>query len=179
MAISIITAAGLRELFREGGTVELVDVRTPVEFREAHIEFADNVPLDELKPARFAAVRGESTAEPLYVICQSGGRGEQACEKFTKAGFTNVVNVEGGMQAWIQAGLPVVVRSRNNVISLERQIRIAAGSLVLLGATLGWFLHPGFVGISAFVGAGLIFAGITNTCGLGLLLARMPWNRCD
>jgi hypothetical protein len=72
----------------------------------------------------------------------------------------------------------VVVQGKN-VISLERQIRITAGSLVLLGALLGWFLHPACVSLSAFVGAGLIFAGITNTCGMGLLLARMPWNQCD
>jgi rhodanese-related sulfurtransferase len=176
MAISVITAAGLQQLFREGGAIELIDVRSPAEFRGGHIQCARNVPLDQLDPASLAAVRCGSASDLLYFVCQSGGRGEKACEKFIRAGFTNVVNIEGGMKACMEAGLPVVAQSRK-VISLERQIRIAAGSLVLLGVLLGWFLHPGFVGISAFVGAGLIFAGITDFCGLGLLLARMPWNR--
>ena len=120
--------------------------------------------------------RDGSAQEPLYVICRSGGRGRQACEKFLQAGFSNVVNVEGGTTACVEAGLPVV-RGRK-AISLERQVRIAAGSLVLLGAVLGWFVHPAFVGLSAFVGAGLMFAGITDTCGMGMILARMPWNQC-
>ena len=85
------------------------------------------------------------------------------------------VIIAGGTKAWIDAGLPVT-RSEVQVISLERQVRIAAGSLVLVGAVLGWLVHPGFFGLSAFVGAGLVFAGITDFCGMGLLLARLPWN---
>jgi hypothetical protein len=88
-----------------------------------------------------------------------------------------VVNVEGGTQACESSGVPVVRGKK--AISLERQVRIAAGSLVLTGVTLGWLVHPGFFGLSAFVGAGLVFAGITDTCGMGMLLARMPWNQCD
>jgi hypothetical protein len=82
--------------------------------------------------------------------------------------------VEGGTLACVEAGVPVV-RGRK-AISLERQVRIAAGSLVLLGAGLS-FVHPAFVGIAAFVGAGLVFAGVTDTCGMGMLIARMPWNQ--
>ncbi len=85
-----------------------------------------------------------------------------------------MVNVEGGTLAWDQAGYPVI-RGRK-VMSLERQVRIAAGSLVLTGIGLS-FLHPWLLGISAFVGAGLVFAGITDTCGMGMILARMPWNQ--
>ncbi len=110
-------------------------------------------------------------------ICRSGSRGRQACEKFRAAGFANVVNVEGGTLAWEQAGLPVVRGKK--AISLERQVRIAAGSLVVLGTALGAFVHPAFLGLSAFVGAGLVFAGITDTCGMGMMLARMPWNRVE
>ena len=88
--------------------------------------------------------------------------------------FSNVVNVEGGTLAWEKAGLPVVPGKK--AISLERQVRIAAGLLVLLGTAFGWFVHPAFLGLSAFVGAGLVFAGVTDTCGMGMLLARMPWN---
>ncbi len=86
-----------------------------------------------------------------------------------------MVNVEGGTQAWDQAGLPVV--RGQQAMSLERQVRIAAGSLVVLGSALGAFVSPYWIGLAAFVGAGLVFAGITDTCGMGMLLARMPWNK--
>jgi rhodanese-related sulfurtransferase len=173
MSITTITPQKLSELIHSGAAVELIDVRTPVEYREVHVSCARNVPLDQLNAAQFAA--GRSGAEPLYVICRSGSRGKQACEKFLAAGYTNVVNVEGGTQAWDQAGL-AVVRGKK-AISLERQVRIAAGLLVVTGSVLGYFVSPYWIGLSAFVGAGLTFAGITDTCGMGLLLARMPWNQ--
>lgn len=173
MSITTITPLKLSELIHSGAAVELIDVRTPVEYREVHVSSARNVPLDQLNASQFAA--GRSSAEPLYVICRSGSRGKQACEKFLAAGYANVVNVEGGTQAWDQAGLPVVRGKK--AISLERQVRIAAGLLVVTGSVLGYFVSPYWIGLSAFVGAGLTFAGITDTCGMGLLLARMPWNQ--
>jgi rhodanese-related sulfurtransferase len=173
MSISTITPQGLADLIQAGGAVELIDVRTPVEYREVHVSGARNVPLDQLTAAWFAV--GRSVTAPVYVICRSGSRGEQACRKFVAAGYANVVNVAGGTQAWDEAGLPVV-RGRK-AVSLERQVRIAAGLLVLTGAVLGSFVSPYWIGLSAFVGAGLVFAGITDTCGMGMLLARMPWNR--
>ena len=166
----------LAELCKDGKKIDLIDVRTPVEYREVHVEIARNVPLDQLDVGATMQARNDSANEPLYVICRSGGRGQQACEKFLKAGFSNVVNVEGGTMACVEAGLPVVRGKK--AISLERQVRIAAGSLVLLGAALS-FLHPAFIGLSAFVGAGLAFAGVTDTCGMGMILARMPWNQCS
>lgn len=174
MSVSTISAKELFERMRAGESVELIDVRTPVEFREVHAEPAKNVPLDRLNAAQLAAGRNGSSA-PLYVICRSGTRGKQACEQFHAAGYDNVVNVEGGTQAWDQAGLPVVRGKK--AVSLERQVRIAAGSLVLIGAVLGYFVNPYFIGLSAFVGAGLIFAGVTDTCGMGMMLAKMPWNQ--
>lgn len=173
MSITTISPQKLSELIHSGTSVELIDVRTPVEYREVHVSSARNVPLDQLNASQFAA--GRSGAEPLYVICRSGGRGKQACEKLLAAGYTNVVNIEGGTQAWDQAGLPVV-RGRK-AISLERQVRIAAGLLVLTGSILGIFVSPYWIALPAFVGAGLVFAGITDTCGMGMLLARMPWNQ--
>ncbi|MCA9071804.1 MAG: rhodanese-like domain-containing protein [Planctomycetaceae bacterium] len=163
-----------RRLKEGNGT--LIDVRTPVEFREVHAEPAKNVPLDRLDPRATMEKHGNSE-EPLYIICRSGNRSSKACEAFRSAGYSNVINVEGGTQAWEQAGLPV--KRGKKTISLERQVRIAAGSLVLTGAVLGYFVHEYWIGLSAFVGAGLIFAGITDTCGMGLLLARMPWNQCE
>ena len=175
MTVTVIQPHQLAELRKQGKTIELIDVRTPVEFREVHVDFARNVPLDQLDVTALMHARNGSASEPLYVVCRSGSRGQQACELFLKAGFTNVINVEGGTQACIEAGLPVVRGKK--AISLERQVRIAAGGLVLLGAGLS-FLHPAFMGLAIFVGAGLIFAGITDTCGMGMILARMPWNQC-
>jgi rhodanese-related sulfurtransferase len=175
MTITVIKPQELAGLCKEGKKVELIDVRTPVEFREVHVEIARNVPLDQLDAAALMQGRNGSASEPLYIICRSGGRGQQACEKFLKAGFANVVNVEGGTMACVEAGLPVIRGKK--AISLERQVRIAAGLLVLLGAALS-FVHFAFIGLSAFVGAGLVFAGITDTCGMGMILARMPWNQC-
>jgi rhodanese-related sulfurtransferase len=175
MSVSTITPQQLAELCKSKGKLDVIDVRTPVEFREVHVEVARNAPLDKLDPATVMRSRNGSKDEPLYLICRSGSRGRQACEKFLAAGFTNVVNVEGGTLACIESGLPVV--RGKQVISLERQVRIAAGLLVLLGVLLGWLVHPALIALSAFVGGGLVFAGVTDTCGMGLLLARMPWNR--
>ena len=177
MNTNTISPQQLQELQQTGTAIELIDVRTPVEYREVHVEFARNVPLDQLDPAAVMQDRNGAGDQPLYVVCRSGARGEKACEQFLGAGFANVINVDGGTMACEQAGLPLVRGKKT--ISLERQVRIAAGSLVFLGAILGWLIHPAFLGLSAFVGAGLVFAGITDTCGMGMMLAKMPWNRCN
>ncbi|QDU58739.1 rhodanese-like domain-containing protein [Aeoliella mucimassa] len=153
------------------GNVTLIDVRTPVEFREIHVRGAMNVPLDRLSADN---VPQRSEDEPLYVVCQKGGRSAQACQKLDAAGVQNIVNVEGGTMGCHAAGMPVVKGKK--AISLERQVRIAAGLLVLTGVGLS-FVHPAWIALSGFVGAGLVFAGVTDTCGMGMLLARMPWNQ--
>jgi hypothetical protein len=99
-------------------------------------------------------------------------------KKLCGAGLENCVLVEGGIEAWDEAGLPVV-RGERKVMGLERQVRIAAGALVVTGVLLGWLVHPGFLGLAGFVGAGLVFAGITDTCGMGMMIAKMPWNKRD
>lgn len=172
--VATITPQKLAELSRQGQAIDLIDVRTPVEFREVHVPFACNVPLDRLDAAQVSASRKSAADQPLYLICKAGGRGNMACEKLQAAGL-NVVNVEGGTQAWDAAGLPVTRGKK--AMSLERQVRIAAGSLVLIGVILSLTVHPYLIGLSAFVGAGLVFAGITDTCGMGMILARMPWNQ--
>ena len=176
MSVTTISPQQLAELCKSGKCVELIDVRTPVEFREVHVDIAKNVPLDQLNPAQLMQSRNGTSSEPLYLICRSGSRGQQAWDKFVKAGFTNIVNVEGGTLACVDAGLPVVRGKK--AISLERQVRIAAGLMVLTGVTLGMAFHEWFHGLAGFVGVGLVFAGITDTCGMGLILAQMPWNKC-
>lgn len=160
---------------RAGPNVDLIDVRTPVEYHELHATSARNVPLDALDVQAVMKARNGTADEPLYVICRTDGRGAKACQKFIDAGFTNVVNVEGGTDAWAAAGLPVIRGQK--AISLERQVRILAGLIVLISALLAIFVHPYFAGVSAFIGAGLMFAGITDSCGMGMMLAKMPWNQ--
>ena len=175
MSVSTMSPADFSQLLQAGRRIEVIDVRTPAEFREVHLQVATNVPLDRLDPRSVMASRDGSNTTPLYVVCKGGSRGKQACEKFLAAGFTNVVNIEGGTEACIAAGLPVVRGKK--AISLERQVRIAAGLLVLIGAGLGAFVDPRWIALSAFVGAGLVFAGVTDTCGMAMLLGRMPWNQ--
>jgi rhodanese-related sulfurtransferase len=172
MTVSI-TPQQLADVQQRGQPVDLIDVRTPAEFLEMHVPFARNVPLDQLDPRQIAK---EHAGDRYYLICRSGSRGKQACEKLAAAAL-EVVNVEGGTLAWEAAGLPLVRGPAT--ISLERQVRIAAGVLVLSGALLGYFVHPYWIALVAFVGAGLVFSGITNTCGMGMLLARMPWNQAQ
>ena len=159
----------LQELISQEPNLTLLDVRTPVEYAEVHVAQARNEPLDQLQPAKFPRT------QPIYLICRTGARAQKAAEKFAAAGFAHTVLVDGGTQAWTEAGLPVK-RGTVKVISLERQVRIAAGALVLTGVLLGWFVNRAFYGLSCFVGAGLVFAGITDYCGMGLLLAKAPWN---
>ncbi len=170
-----VSPAHLQQLLESHAGVSLIDVRTPVEFAEVHVPQARNEPLDQFDPGTLLASGQLPREQPVYLLCRSGGRASKAAEKFVKAGLDNAVVVEGGTLAWIDAGLPVD-RGTTKVISLERQVRIVAGSLVFIGVLLAIFIHPYFIGLSAFVGAGLVFAGITDWCGMGLLLAKLPWN---
>ncbi|MCW1923117.1 rhodanese-like domain-containing protein [Luteolibacter arcticus] len=174
--MSHISPAQLKSLLDQDASIAVIDVRTPLEFDEVHVPEARSIPLDALAPKR-RIENGELPAkEPIYILCHSGARAQKAADQFQAAGYENTVVVEGGTQAWINANLPVI-RGEAKVISLERQVRIAAGALVFTGVALGWFVHPGFFGLSAFVGAGLVFAGITDWCGMGLLIAKAPWNQ--
>jgi rhodanese-related sulfurtransferase len=160
------------------GNVELIDVRTPMECREVRAVMARNIPLDKLDPHAVMKDRNGATDQTVYVICKGGTRGGKAQQKFVEAGFTNVINVEGGTEAWVAAGLPVVRGKK--AMSLERQVRIAAGFIVFSGAVAAIATNNVyFAGVPAFVGAGLMFAGITDSCMMGMLIAKMPWNRCQ
>jgi rhodanese-related sulfurtransferase len=176
--VATISPTQLADLRRRGESVTLIDVRTPAEYGEVHVEGARNVPLDRLDPQDVAAAHGGRG--PLYFICRSGGRSAKACEKLLAAGIADVVSIEGGTSACETAGLPVIRGKK--AMSLERQVRIAAGTLVAIGAALGAFgpdetWRSIGLGLAGFVGAGLVFAGITDTCGMAMLIARMPWNQ--
>jgi rhodanese-related sulfurtransferase len=176
MSVSAITTSELQQLFAKEPGTKLLDVRTSGEFESVHVPSAVNFPLDGLDPPAIQKSLGVGADQTLYVICKMGGRSHKACEKFIAAGFSNVVNVKGGTDAWVSNGFPAEHGERS-VMSLDRQVRIAAGSLVLIGALLAIFIHPAWAWLSAFIGAGLVFSGVTDTCGMGTVIAKMPWNQ--
>ena len=166
-----ISPKALDELRASGQEIDLIDVSTPAEFREVHVDVARNVPINSPELQRIVASR-KNLNKPLHVMCHAGVRGRQVCSQFAAA---NLVNVEGGTRAWVKSGLPVV-RSEHG-ISLERQVQIAAGTLICLGSILGLWVHPYFATIPALAGAALVLKGITGTCAMGVALARIPWRR--
>ena len=163
-----------------GEVIHLIDVRTPAEFEEVHADGARLVPLDRFETSDVDTAvgldpRGVGVTEPLYLVCQSGVRATQAAEKLAQRGYSNVHVVEGGTEGLARVGLPVV-RGRAS-ISLERQVQITVGTLVILKVLLGFTISPVFFALAALIGCGLVFAGLTKTCAMANLLARMPWNQ--
>jgi rhodanese-related sulfurtransferase len=149
----------------------LIDVRTPAEYEEVHIEESILHPLTQLQPDQIQKAAGQ---RGVCLVCRTGNRARQAAQKLEAAGIRDVLVLDGGVEGWVAAGRPV--KRGRKTISLERQVRIAAGALVLVGVVLGFLVHPAWAVIPAFVGAGLIFAGLTDWCGMASMLARMPWN---
>jgi len=170
--VPTVTPRKALEIATENSAVILLDVRTPSEFSSRRAVGARNIPLDSLD----VFVGSLPKDAPILLLCEKGGRASAAAARLQGEGFLNAQVVEGGTEAWTASGLPVEGTGRK-VISIERQVRIGAGSFVLLGVILGLLINTGFFGLPAFVGAGLIFAGVTDWCGMGLLLARAPWNR--
>ncbi|MFT4902176.1 MAG: rhodanese-related sulfurtransferase [Lentimonas sp.] len=171
MHLKTIAPNQLPEFLKNAGVV--IDVRTPAEFRSTHVVGAESLPLDTFNAQDFVQSRGLDT--PVYILCQSGKRATLAGQRLIAVGQREVFVVEGGTDAAIEAGINVEFGQQ--VISIERQVRIAAGMLVFFGTLAGVVVHVGFFIVPAFVGAGLTFSGITDTCGMGLLLSKMPWNR--
>lgn len=171
---TIISPTALAALLGTGTAPELLDVRTAPEYAAAHVPGAKLIPLDELNVGAFLAQHKQNT--PVYVLCQAGQRAAKAIEQFERAGFDDCVLVEGGTQGWIDAGLPVH-RGERNVLPLMRQVQIVVGSLSVIGALLALTVNSWFAGLPLLLGCGLVFAGISGTCGMALLLAKMPWNR--
>jgi len=147
-----------------------VDVRSASEFCTGHIPGAVNIPLDEVDLRRGDLDEGR----PIVLICQSGVRARMIAEVLAGC-RSNVAVLQGGTKAWKDAGLPLVQSARSRW-SLERQVRLGAGTLIVLGIFLAAFVSPLWLGLAAFVGIGLCFAGLTDICPMGILLSRMPWN---
>ncbi len=156
----------------DASSPQILDVRTPVERREVHIPETSFLPLDSLNADD---VRQMTGGGQIYLLCRSGARAAKAWEKLYKEGASDPIVIEGGIVAWEDAGFPVV--KAGSVISMERQVRIAAGLLVLTGSVSGFAFHPYGHLLSAMVGAGLVVAGLTNTCAMARLLSKLPWNQ--
>ncbi|MEI8312631.1 MAG: rhodanese-like domain-containing protein [Verrucomicrobiota bacterium] len=173
-----ITVNELNTLLSGGASINLIDVRTPAEFAGIHVPGACLLPLDTLDCAAALAEHNKTrNAAPIYILCHSGVRAKKAAEKFAAVGFDDCVVVEGGTQAWAEAGLPVE-RGERQVLPLDRQLQITIGSMVLAGVVLHFVLNPAWIWLSGFAGCGLIFAGLTGICPMRMVIAKMPWNQC-
>ncbi len=172
------TVHEINNLLDTGGECQVIDVREFSEFNSERIADAKLMPLSNFEKHEAEI----DHTKPVYIMCRSGNRAKQAAEKLTSKGFTDIHVIEGGMTAWAGANLPVI-KGDSKVWSLERQVRFAAGGFVLTGVLLSVFVSPYLILLSGFVGAGLMFSAVTDTCGMGMVLARMPWNRgpvaCD
>lgn len=150
----------------------IMDVRTPDEYSRQNIPQSLNIPLDQIEKGQIDNLPKD---KPLYILCQSGNRSQMACKILNKKGYNNAVSIQGGINACKKE--PGLVFIQSKTLPLMRQVQIAAGSLVILGIALAEWIHPSWIILSAFVGAGLTFAGFTGFCGMAKLLARMPWNK--
>ena len=167
----------LKTILSSGPTPNLIDVRTPAEFEGVHVPGACLLPLDTLDCAAVLAQHSKThNASPIYILCHSGVRAKKAAEKFAAVGFDDCVVIEGGTQAWAEAGLPVE-RGERSVLPLDRQLQIAIGSIVLAGVVLSQILNPAWIWLSGFAGCGLIFAGLSGICPMRIVIAKMPWNQ--
>ena len=147
----------------------LVDIREPDEHRRERVPGARNQPLGKLEPLK-------TGASAVIFHCRSGARTAANAQRLAGVANCQAYILGGGIDAWKKAGLPVAVDARQP-IEIMRQVQITAGGLVLLGVALGIWVVPAFYGLSAFVGAGLMFAGISGWCGMARILGMMPWNR--
>lgn len=154
------------------GIVNLIDVREMGEYRSEKIPGSEVMPLSKFQVTDLP----RDPEKTIVLCCQSGRRSQQALNQCVAAGLENVVSLEGGLNAWKTAGYQTQ-KDKNAPISIFRQVQIVAGSLVFIGTILGAFVSPKFLILSGFVGAGLVFAGVTNTCAMGMLLAKLPYNQ--
>jgi rhodanese-related sulfurtransferase len=170
--MSLVSLNQWQAMAGEGDVV--IDVRTPAEFASGHIHGSLNLPLNNCTPEALSdfLVAHSYVGGKVCLTCKAGQRSQMAAQQL-QGWAGELLLLDGGVDA-IKSGLNVTAQTK--VIPLERQVFIVAGALVLLGVLLGTFAHSGWYGVSAFVGGGLLFSGLTGFCGMALLLAKMPWN---
>jgi rhodanese-related sulfurtransferase len=167
----VVSPGALRAWLAAGKAV-LVDVREPAEYASDHIEGSVLLPLGTLSRDALPDLQNHK----LVIHCRKGGRGANACHKLLhEMPGIEIYNLEGGIEAWENAGFPVR-RSGRKMLPLDRQVQLTIGLFVLAGSFLGYFRDPAYFLLSGFFGAGLTFAGLSGFCGLARLVALMPWN---
>lgn len=177
MTDTTITPAELTHLLSTDAEVHLIDVRTGAEYESAHIPGSYHVPLDTLSEHREELTR--HLERPVVLICQSGARATQASEHLAETGLSNVRVLVGGMGSWLASGGEV--NANDSRWGLERQVRLVAGSIVLTSVVASIWVRP-LAYVAGAIGAGLTFSAVTNTCGMAMVLARLPYNKgatCD
>ena len=172
VSIKMISPKDSHALSIQKAEVKFLDVRSAFEFSQAHIKDALNVPLDMLI-GRIPEL--SQTKQSYIVLCRTGNRSPMAADMLIQAGISSVKVMDGGMTQWQKQKLPVV--KGQGGVSLERQVRVMAGSIVLCGILLSWLVNSWFIGISIFVSCGLIYAGLTDNCMMGMLLMKLPYNQ--
>jgi len=164
--------AAKAKMLLDSGKAVLIDIRESDEFAREHIPGAHHVPLSGFSPKDFPGDRGKIA----IFHCASGARTASAAPQILSSGFAEVYMLEQGLTGWKKAGQITIV-NRKMPISIQRQVQITAGTMVLIGVVLGFAVSPWFFLLSGLVGAGLTFAGLSGTCAMASLLAVMPWNR--
>ncbi|MFM7374701.1 MAG: rhodanese-like domain-containing protein [Chthoniobacterales bacterium] len=175
--IDLIKPADLAKLWQSNPELAVIDVRTAGEYESVHAKGAKLAPLHDLDERRLIGAL-QSPEQPVYILCKSGIRATQAAEKLIASGLASPVVVEGGTDAWVAAGLPVERHGRG-VLPLNRQMQCIIGTFTFVGSVLAMAFDPRFVWLPMFMGAGLIFAGLSGLCPMMHLVARMPWNRAS
>ena len=170
MPLKSISPEAAQALMKQGAV--LIDIRGADEHARERIPAARHVPLDALHQAALA----NTGAPALIYHCRSGNRTQMHGEQLAACASCNAYSLEGGLDAWKKAGLPVA-RDPSKPLELQRQVQVVAGSMTLLGCVLGAIVSPWFYVIPGFIGAGLTFAGATGFCGLARVLMKMPWNQ--
>lgn len=171
MSLKTLTAHAAHELMKQGAT--LVDIRAADEHARERIAAARHVPLERLAAVPVLELEGAAT---VVFHCRSGSRTRLNAQVLGACVASDAYMLEGGLEAWKKAGLPVIADA-SQPLELQRQVQIAAGTMVVLGVALGVSFSPWFHVLSGIVGAGLVFAGVSGFCGLAQVLMKMPWNR--
>ncbi|MDD2731536.1 MAG: MBL fold metallo-hydrolase [Candidatus Omnitrophica bacterium] len=171
-ALEMIAPRDALVIIEKDPQAKLLDVRSALEFSEVHIKNSINIPID-MFPAKINDL--SQSIQSYIVLCRTGNRSPMAADMLIQSGIHGVKVMQGGMTRWQKEGLPVI--KGEGGISLERQVRLIAGILVLLGIILSWIVHWAFIFIPVFVSCGLIFAGLTDNCLMGMLLMKLPYNK--
>jgi len=172
VSLEMISPAQAQQLRANDANIKFLDVRSALEFSQAHIKDSVNIPIDMLT----AKLNELSNQKQTYIVfCRTGNRSPMAADMLMQSGIHSVKVMDGGMNRWQKEKRPVI--KGEGGISLERQVRVIAGSLAFAGIALSWFVHPYCIGISVFVSCGLIYAGLTDNCLMGMLLMKLPYNK--